>query len=264
MEYQKINLLDNTPNQLSKFRTKNWVKINDESRGTYDSGTQIIFKSSMLKSSLCDYSDAYIIANGTIAITNNETAADSDNKNKKLIFQNCAPFSNCIGRINNTQENDAQDSDIVMAMYNLIEYNDNYSKTPGLLWKYCMDEPTVDDGGDIADFKSVNSTTDSFKIKEKITGKTGNNGRKNVATTVPLNYLSNFWRTLEVPLINCKFNLDLNWSKDSALGATNVANQEAPFSITDTKLYVSAETLSTQDDGKLLEQLKFSLERTIN
>ena len=64
MEYQKINLLDNTPNQLSKFRTKNWVKINDESRGTYDSGTQIIFKSSMLKSSLCDYSDAYIIANG--------------------------------------------------------------------------------------------------------------------------------------------------------------------------------------------------------
>ena len=106
MEYQKIaNLIDdNTLNQPSKFRTKSWIDINDESRATYNVNSQIKLKTTMLKSSLCDYSDAYILVKGTISV-NNTAAQDAtaNNTNKKVIFKNCAPFTNCISEINNTQ-----------------------------------------------------------------------------------------------------------------------------------------------------------------
>ena len=96
MEYQKIaNLIDDTSNQPSKFRTKNWVEIKDESRGAYNAASQIKFKTTMLKSSLCDYSDAYILVKGTISInTTAPTGAAANNVNKKVIFKNCAPFTN--------------------------------------------------------------------------------------------------------------------------------------------------------------------------
>ena len=138
MEYQKIaNLIDDTPNQPSKFRTRNWVEINDESRGTYNVNIQIKFKTTMLKSSLCDYSDAYILVKGTISINNTTGAgAGANNINRKVIFKNCAPFTNFISEINNTQIDNANDIDIVMSMYNLIEYSDNYAKTTGSLWQY--------------------------------------------------------------------------------------------------------------------------------
>ena len=147
MEYQKIaNLIDDTPNQASKFRTRNWVEINDESRGVYHVNSQIKFKTTMLKSSLCDYSDAYILVKGTISA--NHTAARgaaANNTNKKVIFKNCAPFTNCISEINNTQVHNAKDIDIVIPMYNLIEYSDNYEKTTGSLRKYCKDIPARND-----------------------------------------------------------------------------------------------------------------------
>ena len=128
MEYQKIaNLIDDASNQPSKFRTKNWVEINDESRGTYNVNSQIKFKTTMLKSSLCDYSDTYILVKGTIA------GPHANNTNKKVIFKNCAPFSNCISEINNTQVDNAKDIDIVIPIYNFIKYNDNYTKTSGNL-----------------------------------------------------------------------------------------------------------------------------------
>ena len=135
MEYQKkVNLIDDISNQPSKFRTKNWVEINDESRGTYNVNSQIKFKTTMLKSSLCDYSDAYIIVKGTITVNNTDAAsAAANNTNKKVIFKNCASFTNCISEINNTQVDNAKDIDIVMPMYNLIEYSDNYAKTSGSL-----------------------------------------------------------------------------------------------------------------------------------
>ena len=123
MEYQKIaNLIDDASNQPSKFKTKNWFEINDEPRGTYNINSQIKFKTTMPKSSLCDYSDAYIPVKGTITV-NNTAAADSDanNTNKKVIFKNCAPFTNSISEINNTQVDNAKDIDIVMPMYNLTE-----------------------------------------------------------------------------------------------------------------------------------------------
>ena len=129
-----MNLLDTTSNQPCKFRTKNSVEINDESRGASNINSQIKFKTSMLKSSLCDYSDAYILVKRTITVNNTAAAdADANNTNKKVIFKNCAPFTNCISEINNTQVDNAKDIDIVMPMYNLIEYSNNYSKISGSL-----------------------------------------------------------------------------------------------------------------------------------
>ena len=143
MEYQKIaNLLDNASNQPSKFRTKNWVEINDESRGGYTTGSDIKFKTTMLRSSLCDYADAYILVEEAITITgagDDAAAKRLDERSKEEIFKNCTPFTKCMSEINNTGIDNAQDINIVMAMYDLIEYRNNYSKTSGSLWQYHKD-----------------------------------------------------------------------------------------------------------------------------
>ena len=198
MEYQKIiNFLDNTPNQLSKFRTKSWIEINDQSRGMYNVNSNIRFKNTMLKSSLCDYSDAYILVKGRITITREgagDAAKQADERNKGVIFKNCAPFIKCKSEIINAEIDNVKDIDTLMPMYNLIEYSDNYSKTSGSLWQYYKDE-------------AINNLTDSesFKFKIKRTGNSPNNdNKKDVEIIVPLKYLSNFWRTLEMPLINCE------------------------------------------------------------
>ena len=149
MEYQKIgNLIDDASNQSYKFRTKNLVEINDESRGTYNINSQIKFKTTMLKSSLCDYSNAYILVKATITTDgagDDAAVRQADERNKGVSFKNCAPFTNCISEINNMQIDNAKDIDIVMPMYNLIEYSDNYAKTTGSLWQYFRDEPVADD-----------------------------------------------------------------------------------------------------------------------
>ena len=210
MEYQKIaNLLENVSNQPSKFRTRDWVEINDESKGTY-TGNSIKFKTTMLRSNLCDYADAYILVKGIITITGRENdvaARKADERNKGVIFKNCAPFTKCINRINNTEIDTARDINIIMPMYNFIEYIDNYSKTSGSLWQYYKDDPNDN---------IVQS--ESFKSNIKITGKNPAGGNtKDVEIIVPLKYLSNFWKTLEIPLINCKVELMLIWSKKIAL-----------------------------------------------
>ena len=246
-------MIEDASNQPSKFRTKNWVKINDESRGTYNVNSQIKFKTRMLKSSLCDCSDAYILVEGTITV-NNTAAADADakNTNKKVIFKNCAPFTNCISEINNTQMDNAKDIETVMPMYKLIEYSNNYSKTSGSLWQYTEDILAVDNNNATVNFTEHN-LTDSFNLKAKMTGQTGDDGTKYVEIMVPLKYLSNFWRNLEMPLIICEVNLVLTWSTNFVIVSTNVANQNATFAITDTNLYVPVVTLSTQDNSKLLQ-----------
>ena len=201
-------MLDNTPNQPSKFKTKNDVSItsNNESRGTCGEDNQIRFNTLMLRLRSCGYSDAYILVKGTVTVTNNELkSVAANNANRKVVFKNCAPFTNCINRINSTQVGNAHDIHVVMPMYNLIEYSDNYSKISGIFWKYCRDKPAINvANGNIVDFNAANATTNSFKIKETITDQTGNNGTKNVEIILPLKYLSNFWRTLEMPLINVK------------------------------------------------------------
>ena len=136
-------MLDNTSNQPSKFRTRNWVELNDESRGTY-TGNDVKFKATMLRSNLCDYADAYILVKGTITITgigNAAAAIQADERDKGVIFKNGAPFTECISSINNTEIDNPKDIDTVMPMYNLIEYSDNYSKTSGSLWQYYKDDP---------------------------------------------------------------------------------------------------------------------------
>ena len=168
MEYQKIaNLLDNASNQPFKFRTINWLEINNESRGTY-TGNNIKFKTAMLGFNLWDYADAYTLVKGTITITgagNNDIARQVDEIDKGVTFKNCAPFIKCINRVNNTEIDNARDIDIVMPMYNVIEYSDNYSKTSGSLRQYYKDDPN-------------NNLTDSelFKYKVKITEKTPDDG----------------------------------------------------------------------------------------
>ena len=149
-------------------------------------------------------------------------------------------------------------------MYNLIWYSDNYSKTSGSLWQYCKDIPAVNDNGNIANFNWDNATN-SFSFKAKITGQTDNNQSiENVDIMIPLKYLSNFWRTIEMPLINCEINLTLNWSAICVINYTNVVNQNSTFKITGAKLYVPVITLPTQDNAKLLPQLKSNFKKTIN
>ena len=254
MEYQKIaNLIDDASNQPSKFRTKNWVEINDESRGTYNVNSHIKFKTTMSKSSLCDYSDAYVLVKGKITVTGrgaDAAARQADERGRGVAFKNCAPFTNCISEINNTQVGNAKEIDIVMPMYNLIEYSDNYAKASGSLWQY-RDER--DDN--LAD-------SESFKSKIKVAGKTPNNdNEKDVEIMVPLKYLSNFWRTLEMLLINCEVNIILTLSSTCVITNSNGAGT---FAITDTKLYVPVVTLSTQEHAKLLQQLKSGFKRVIN
>ena len=189
MEYQNIAIsLDSASNKPSKFRTRNWVEINDEMRGEYSPNKQIRFKTAMLRSSLCDYSDAYILVKGNITVNN--TAADgaaANNTNKKVIFKNCAPFTNCISKINNTQIDNAEYIDIVMPMYNLVWYSDNYSERSGSQWQYCKEIPAVDNAGNIVAFNGANATG-SFNFKTKITGQTNNDGRMDVEIMVPLKY----------------------------------------------------------------------------
>ena len=136
-----------------------------------------------------------------------------------------------------------------MLMYNLIEYSDNYSKTSGTLWQYCKEIPAVNNEGNIVDFNGANAT-DSFNSKTKITGQTNNNGRIDVEIVVPLKYLSNFWRTREMPLIKCEVELILDWSANCVIIYTDVANQVPTFTIAETNLYVPVVALSTQDNAK--------------
>ena len=232
-----INLLGNTPNQPTKFRIKNWVEINDESHGMYNTNIQIKFKTSMLKSRLCDFSDGYVLISGTITITGtgpDNAAKRLDERNKGVVFKNCALFTDCKGEINNTQIDNVKNIDVVMSMYDLIEYSNNYSKTSRNLWQYYRD------------YSNDNiRQSESFNFKIKITGKTPAAGNTNdVEIAVPLKNLSNFWRTLELPLIDCEINLILTWSEDCVISCATGATK---FKITDTKFYVPLVTLIMQN-----------------
>ena len=176
-------MIDDASNQPSKFKTKNWVETNDESRRAYNVDSQTIFKTTMLKSSLCGYSDAYILAKGKVTITgagDDAAARQADEREKDVAFKNCAPFTNCISEINNTQIDNCKDIDIIIPLYNLLEYSNNYAKASGSLWQYYRNEPS----DNLAD-------SESFKSKIKITGKTPNN-ETDAEIMIPLKYLSNF------------------------------------------------------------------------
>ena len=138
MEYQKItNLLDTMHDEVPRFITKKWVEVYNQA-GTADNrykpSKQTRFKTSMLRSDLCDYSDAYIVVKGDITLTKTNGRGIIDIRNRFLAFKNNAPFTNCISKINNVLIDNAEDLDIVMPMYNLL--CKNYRKTTGSFWNY--------------------------------------------------------------------------------------------------------------------------------
>ena len=225
---------------------------------------EIAYNTEISKSNLCDYNDAYILVRGDI----NVVAAPAT----QVAFTNCAPFTKCIKNIDETTIDDAEHLDLVMPIYNLIEYSSNYSETTGSLWFYSQDKTT--------DFNNEIANTDnlkSFKYQAKILGKTeahadnaANGILKNEASAVPLKYLSNFWRLLEMPIINCKVEWKLSWSKHcvlSVVGTYNVNGDNGDnniiFTIKDTKLYVSVVTSSTRDNQKLSKLLSKGFERSV-
>ena len=250
METQKIaSLLNNTENEYSKFVIKKCCIIDSESKGNYSHENPIKSLTNSLESSLCDYSDAYILVTGNITTTPNNAAT-------QVIFKNCASFEKCRTEINETFVDEADFINITMPMYNLIEYSDNYSDTSGSLWNFKRDEIT----------NNANVTNDnnapSFKYKPNLIGNTEIDGTKNgVKIAVPLKYLSNFWRSLEMPLINYKDELSLKWHETCLLTTATTA---ATFKITDAKLYVPIVTLSVEENSKLSKLLNKGFKRPIH
>ena len=170
------NLLDTISDNVPRFITKKWVEVHDQSGSAddrYKPTKQIRFKTSMLRSDLCDYSDAYIVVKGDITLTKTNGRGIIDIRNRFLAFKNNAPFTNCISKINNVLIDNAEDLDVVMPMYNLIEYSKNYRKTTGSLWNYCRDELSNDVNGNNNLNKNVINSK-SFKYKTSITGSTYN------------------------------------------------------------------------------------------
>ena len=177
MEYQKItNLLGTTPNEMPRFITKKWVEVHDQlgdANDRYKPNKPIRFKTSMLRSDLCDFSDVYIVVKGDINLKK-AIARDFINiRNKFLTFKSNAPVIGCISTINNTLIDNAEDLDVVMPMYNLLEHSKNYKKTTGNFWNYYKDEPNNprlnDDDPPIVNYSADSKTnTESFKYKGSI------------------------------------------------------------------------------------------------
>ena len=168
MEYQKVaNLLGNIPDKVLRFITKKWIEVHDQygnAENKYNPNKQIRFKTSMLRSDLCDCSDAYIVVKRKITVTN----PNNDAYDKKLVLKNNAPFLGCISKINNTLIDNVEDLDIVMPMYNLIEYSKNHRKTTGSLFNYYRDEPN---NGTEENINYSIKNSKSFNYKTSITGK---------------------------------------------------------------------------------------------
>ena len=253
METQKIiNLLNDSSNEESKFATKKWYVIDSQTtKGKYKQGDTIKFETETIKSSLCDYSDAFILVTGNVTVAANN---DTD-----VAFKNCAPFSTCKAVINDVFADKVDHIDVAMSMYNLIEFSHNYSDTSGSLLEFKRDEVRANN----ADLTIDDS--ESFKYKGALVEKTSNHNHgkislKDTKIVVPLKYLSNFWRSLELPLINLKVHLELNWIEDCTLSSDGNSSK---FEITDAKLHVPIVTLSTKDSVNLTKKLSEGFKRSV-
>ena len=216
MENQKIiNLLDKDDADSEHFATEKWYIINDENNTNYgvnkdtseNNPDTIKYDTRVLKPNLCDYAEAYILVDGTIR-------AAAANATTRLALKICVPFTKCNLEINDEHVDTAENLDIVMPMYNLIEYSDNYQDSSATLYQYKRDKPPE---GDPIPNVAVDNLG-SFKYKVELLGDpvvANNIARRNVKVVVPLKYLSNFFRSLEMPLINCKIKLNLTWKKNA-------------------------------------------------
>ena len=241
----------------------------------------------MLRSDLCDFSDTYIVVKGIVTVSADER--DRDEVNRQVILQYNAAFISCISKINGALVDNAEDLDIVMPMYNLLEYSKNYSKTCASLWNYYRDELTNEANYNNGLNKNeINSK--SFKYKTSITGSTYNvtrrmtgadghpvnnpnydqnkKGAKQVEIAEPLKHLGNFCKILNILLVNCEVYLTVSWSANCVITSMEkiilVAGQpnksdsptNAVVKIKDTKLYAPVVTFLAENDNKLLEKLK--------
>ena len=261
MENQKIiNLLDKIDTDSKHFATKKWYINNDENNTNFgvnkdndaDNPDTIKYDTRVLKPNLCDYAEAYILIDGIIR-------AAAANANTRLALKNCAPFTKCNLEINDEHVDTAENLDITMPMYNLIEYSHNYQDSSATLYQYKRDEPPEDDA--VADLTADNSSSLKYQISLLRNPVVANNiARANVKVVVPLKYLSNFFRLLEMPLINCKIKLNLTWKKECVL-STDAGN--AVFIINDTKMYVPVVTLSKEDNKDFIEEQNKGFQRSI-
>ena len=211
METQKIvNLLNGSDNEYEKFATKKWYVIESNSKSNYSEHEPIKRLTKSLESSLCDYSDGYILITGNIIVT--RTIAGNPVRRKQVlnataqvVFKNCVPFKKGSTEINGILVDEADFINITIPMYNLIEYSNSCSDTSGSLWDFKRDK--IENNANVTNDKNA----PSFNYKASLIGHTETNGIKNgVNRAVPSKYLSNFWRSLEMPLINCKVELSLN------------------------------------------------------
>ena len=291
MEYDKINnLLDSESEQLSKFVTREYVRVNSL-LDTCNENKSIRFKTSMLRSNLYDYSDAYLLFKGTIKVTGDHPR---NGQNRPFILKNNTLFVSCITRINGELIEDADDLDIVMPMYNLLEYSKNYRKTIGSLYNYYRDE--LDDSANLDNFANNNVVSSNpFKYKNKLLDNMYNDdstrvntagarendpnynanlsGTSSVISAIPLKYLGNFWRALNIPLISCEIFLKLKWNKNCVItsqqtgvnldGGNTAAPANTTLKITKCELCVPVVTLTKDDEIKLLTNLKSGFKREI-
>ena len=265
MENQKIiNLLDKDDTNSKHFAAKKWYIINDENNTNYgvnqdtgaDNPDTIKYDTRVLKPNFCDYAEAYILVDGTIRATNAVNAT-------RLGLKNCAPFTKCNLEINDEHVDAAENLDIVMPMNNLIEYSDNYQDSSATLCQYKRDGPPEDDA--VADLTADNSDSLKYKIKllgnvTEVAGDATGVRRLNVKVLVPLKYLSNFFGSLEMPLVNCKIKLNLTWKKEYVL---STGAGEAVCIINDTKLYVPVVALSKEDNKDFIKQKNKGFQRSI-
>ena len=222
MENQKIiNLLDKIDTDSKHFATKKWYIINDENNTNYgvnkdtraNNPDTIKYDTRVLKPNLFDYAEAYILVDGTIRGT-------GGNNNTSLVSKNSAPFTKCNLEINDEHVDAAENLDITMPLYSLIEHSDNYQDSSATLYQYKRDEtPEANAINDL-----TTDTSSSSKYKVDLLGNSfldGNIAKRSVKVVIPLKYLSNFFRSLEMPLINCKIKLNLRWKKECVLSTDN-------------------------------------------
>ena len=260
MESQKsINLLDHKDEDDPKFQTKKWYIFNDQNNGQYDesdaSDSTIKFSTEILKPFICDYSDAYILVTGNISVGGGD-------QNTKAVLKDGHPFTRSDIQLNDEHLDTCDNLDLIMNMYNLIEYSDNYSDSTASLYHFKRQEQNYNNGN-IVDLNTVDSS--SIKYKSSLLGASTADGAnrkwKNVQIIVSLKYISAFFRSCELLFINTKLYIELNWAKHSVI--YDVAGDTA-FQITKTELHVPIVTLKTDHSNKLNELLETGFERFVN
>ena len=259
MEFNKINnLLGPAHDKVPRFITKKWIEVQSHSGSTYNTSKPIRFKTSMLRFELCEYSDAYVWVKGTITVTNPNNNVNFD---RRLTL---TPFIWCISKINGELVENAEDLHIVMPMYNLLEYSKNYEKTSGSLFNYYRDEPkehTIGVGNYTVNISIRNSK--SFDYKAKIVGSlAAGELEKDVEIAITLKYLANFWRSLDIPLINCEITLILSWYKKCVLVSKVLRN--APDPQPDPPITAIESPTDTKFENCMILELLYQLKTTTN